>query len=311
MIAFFLSPLYALVCIYVVNRLFRFLQAVPLAVFQHKAFKITFSVIFGLVALLPVWSYLLPLNTTAKRVGQLLNNYWTGIFEYIFLVVGFTELIVQIIGLIKKNRKEFVRKTSVRIISGIVALSVITGLCTYGIIHARNVQLTEYSVKIDKKVDGLDKMKVVLIADLHMGYNVGTSHIEEMVKVVNNQNADLIVIAGDIFDNDYDALDNPEKLSSLLSSMKSTYGTYACWGNHDISETLFMGFTVDSTKEIRRDDRMEEFLKKSNIHLLCDETLLVNNQFYISGRNEHTLKSTRTFDKYRQKIPCIRDLSRT
>ena len=286
MIAFFLSPLYALVCIYVVNRLFRFLQAVPLAVFQHKAFKITFSVIFGLVALLPVWSYLLPLNTTAKRVGQLLNNYWTGIFEYIFLVVGFTELIVQIIGLIKKNRKEFVRKTSVRIISGIVALSVITGLCTYGIIHARNVQLTEYSVKIDKKVDGLDKMKVVLIADLHMGYNVGTSHIEEMVKVVNNQNADLIVIAGDIFDNDYDALDNPEKLSSLLSSMKSTYGTYACWGNHDISETLFMGFTVDSTKEIRRDDRMEEFLKKSNIHLLCDETLLVNNQFYISGRND-------------------------
>ena len=286
MLGFLLSPLYGLVCVYIVSRILRFLSAVPVRCFKGKRFKIIFSVLFGLVAMLPLWSYLLPLNTAVKHTGQLLNNYWVGILEYLFLTVTVTDLIVQITGLIKKDRKNFVKKTSVRLVAGTLALLVIAGVSTYGIVHARDIKLNEYSVKVNKKVDGLNKMKVVLIADLHMGYSIGTSHIEKMVKMVNEQKPDLVVMAGDIFDNDYDALDNPEKLCSLLASMKSTYGTYACWGNHDISETLFMGFTVDTDKEIHRDARMTDFLQKANIHLLCDENTLIDNKFYVSGRND-------------------------
>ena len=286
MIGFLLSPLYGLVCIYIVSRIFRFLSAVPIKIFSGKPFRIIFSVVFGLVALLPLWSYLLPLNTAIKHTAQLLSNYWIGIFEYLFLTVTLTDLVVQITGLIKKDRKNFVQKTSVRLTAGTLALIIVSGVSVYGMVHAQDVRLNEYSLKIDKKVNGLDKMKVVLIADLHMGYSIGTNQIEKMVKLVNAQNPDLIVIAGDIFDNDYDALDNPEKLCSLLGSMKSTYGTYACWGNHDISETLFVGFTVDTDKELHRDKRMTDFLKKANINLLCDENVLIDNRFYVSGRND-------------------------
>ncbi len=286
MIGFLLSPVYALVCVYIVNRIFRFLGAIPLKLFSGKPFRIIFSVIFALVALLPLWSYLLPLNTKIKHTGQLLNNYWIGIFEYLFLTVTLVDLVVQIIGVIRKDRKKFIMKTSVRLIAGTLAFLIVTGTSVYGMVHARKVQLTEHSVKINKTVEGIDKMKVILVADLHMGYSIGVPHIEQMVDIINQQNADLVVIAGDIFDNDYDALDNPDKLCQLLGSIKSKYGTYACWGNHDISETLFVGFTVSSDKTLHRDDRMVEFLQKANIHLLCDENVLIDNKFYLSGRND-------------------------
>ena len=55
-------------------------------------------------------------------------------------------------------------------------------------------------------------MKVVLVADLHLGYSVGNAQMSQMVRKINAQDPDLVVIAGDIFDNNYDALKNPDKI---------------------------------------------------------------------------------------------------
>ena len=85
-----------------------------------------------------------------------------------------------------------------------------------------------------------------------------------MTEKINEQNPDLVCIAGDIFDNEYDALDDPGRICELLSSIRSTYGTYACWGNHDISEKLLGGFSL-GTAEDSRDPRMEELLTRAAV----------------------------------------------
>ena len=41
---------------------------------------------------------------------------------------------------------------------------------------------------------------------MHMGYSVGEKQIEKMVEAINRQNPDLVCLAGDIFDNDYAAV---------------------------------------------------------------------------------------------------------
>ena len=51
-----------------------------------------------------------------------------------------------------------------------------------------------------------------MIADLELGYTVGVRQVELMVDMLNELQPDLVCIAGDIFDNDYDALDDPERL---------------------------------------------------------------------------------------------------
>ena len=122
------------------------------------------------------------------------------------------------------------------------------------------------------------------MADLHLGYSIGSWNMKKMVQKINAQEPDLVVIAGDIFDNEYEALDDPDRLVKILSSIKSTYGVYACYGNHDIQEKILAGFTFPKKGKKMSDPRMDEFLKKANITLLRDEGVLVDDAFYLYGR---------------------------
>ena len=120
----------------------------------------------------------------------------------------------------------------------------------------------------------------------------GVLHARELVRKINKQKPDLVCIAGDIFDNEYDAIRNPEKLEKTLRGIKSTYGVYACWGNHDLNEEILAGFTFkhkDGDLSDIKDPRMKKFLEDSNIHILEDESVLINDQFYVIGRKDASL----------------------
>ena len=149
------------------------------------------------------------------------------------------------------------------------------GFTIYGTIHARNMTTKEYDVSIEKHVDGLDGLNVVLVADLHLGYSIGCKDMEKMVKRINALNPDVVIYAGDIFDNDYDALDDPDRLSQIISGVNAKYGSYAVFGNHDVTETLVGGFSVSSAYRAFRDDRMEPFLESAGINVLLDDVIQI------------------------------------
>ena len=107
-----------------------------------------------------------------------------------------------------------------------------------------------------------------------------------MVEKINAQDPDIVCIAGDIFDNDYDAISDPEGVCNALKSIKSRYGVYACWGNHDLDEPILAGFTFGGKKKDQADPRMEQLLRDANIHLLTDEAELIDDKFYVVGRND-------------------------
>lgn len=108
-----------------------------------------------------------------------------------------------------------------------------------------------------------------------------------MVDIINKQNPDIVCIAGDIFDNDYRAVRNPDKIAEILKGIKAKYGVYGCWGNHDVTEILLGGFSVHSAENNERDTRFEELMKKANVKMLEDEAVLVDNKFYIVGRLDY------------------------
>ena len=175
-----------------------------------------------------------------------------------------------------KNTRIVVSKKTFVTVGGICILFIIL-ISTYGILHAKHIYNTDYDIYIDKTCGTEKSMKVVIVADLHLGYSIGTRDMEKMVKKINKLNADLVCIAGDIFDNDYDALDNPEKLEETLKGIKSKYGVYACYGNHDIEEKILAGFTF-KTKDKKEIDLIWWVLK--NQILNYDDIECVNNEFY-------------------------------
>ena len=85
----------------------------------------------------------------------------------------------------------------------------------------------------------------------------------------------------------YDSMDKPKEIEKQLKSIKSKYGTYAVFGNHDVKEKLFAGFSISSGKKAFRDNRMNTMLKDAGIKILDDEVEQIED-FYIIGRKDYS-----------------------
>ena len=189
----------------------------------------------------------------------------------------------------KKVKKDYVRSDKTFVTAGTICIIIIATVSIWGAVNARIIRTTNYTIDIDKKVEKMDDLRIALVADLHLGYNLGTPQVKRMVEKINEQEPDLVVIAGDIYDNEYEALDNPKAIKQELRKIESKYGVYAIYGNHDIEEKVLAGFTFSKKGEKKQSDvRMDELLKDANITLLRDEGVWINDSFYLYGRPDYS-----------------------
>lgn len=281
MIFLFLLPFYLGVSSYMMFRFFYWMKHCNHR-FNWLRFKVPFAVVYLFMALSPVIAFLLPKSAVAIVIRRI-STYWIGIMLYSLLYVVLFDLLRLIAKHTKlKNTLLFSRGSVISIGSVVVACAVAT--CLYGIFNARNIKVNEYSVTVNKSCGSDKHLKAVLVADLHMGYAIGLDHITNMVEKINEQDADIVIIAGDIFDNSYDGMDDPEGIKAQLKSIKSKYGVYAVYGNHDIDEKILMGFTFDWGGKQLNSEKMTNFIKECDIKLINDESVLINDEFYLVGR---------------------------
>ena len=283
MIFLFLLPFYLGVSSYMMFRFFYWMKHCNHR-FNWLRFKVPFAVVYLFMALSPVIAFLLPKSAVAIVIRRI-STYWIGIMLYSLLYVVLFDLLRLIAKhTTLKNTLLFSRGSVISIGSVVVACAVAT--CLYGIFNARNIKVNEYSVTVNKSCGSDKHLKAVLVADLHMGYAIGVDHITNMVEKINQQDADIVIIAGDIFDNSYDGMDDPEGIKAQLRSIKSKYGVYAVYGNHDIDEKILMGFTFDWGGKQLHNEKMTNFMKECNIKLINDESVLINDEFYLVGRRD-------------------------
>lgn len=277
MLAVYLSPIYIIVHAYLLLRIYRWLCAYSL-LFRKIWLRVIISLAYVFPATSILAAFFLP-KGPVRRIMKLVSNYWLGILLYLILTILIVDAICFLHFLIRKRR--FKCRTAV--VGGICA-AVVLVLSVWGVYNARTIHVTPYDITVNKDGGRLECLNVVLAADLHLGYNIGTAHMMRMVDKINEQNADLVVIAGDIFDNEYEALDDPAELIAILQKIQSKYGVYACYGNHDVEEKILAGFTFGGNNKKESSIQMDEFLEKAGIHLLQDEAVLIDDSFYLYGR---------------------------
>ena len=312
MVAIYLAPVYLLVCVYILLRGLHWIQVLH-AVFQN----VWVCRGIGLIYLFVVFSILIAFMAPAsgfRRFMKLLSNYWLGVLMYTIMTVGIADVLRLLLKYPLKNLN-FPGRTLLfgnvgTAVVGIICAVIITTVSIYGVINAGNIHTTKYDISIDKKAGKLDSLNVVLIADLHLGYNIGCRQMEQMVEKINAQDPDLVVVAGDIFDNEYEALEDPDRLAEILRGIQSKYGVYACYGNHDIQEKILAGFTFGGKEKKESSVKMDEFLEKAGITLLRDEYVLIDDSFYLYGRPDYE-RPGRGIDerKSAQEITADMDLS--
>ena len=288
MIAIFIAPFYIALNIYLFWRIKGWVQAYFPKLKGKKGWIVPI-VLYAFLASALVIAFFLP-QGRFKRGMKLVGNYWLGVLLYMIFFIVIAELGRFLLLHVFRVSKDKICVPRIRRIVGCVCATLIMCISFWGVVNARLVRVTPYDVTINKEArdengQKMDSMKIVLVADLHLGYNIGCSQMKQMVMKVNQQSPDLIVIAGDIFDNEYDALDDPDQLVKIFRQLKSQYGVYAVYGNHDIDEKILAGFTFGrGQKKKVSDPRMDEFVKRAGMKLLRDESVCIDQSFYLYGR---------------------------
>ena len=179
MAALFLAPLYILINFYVVQWMIRWMGTCH-RLFQTMAFRVSFVGIYILLATALLTGFLIKKPAWLHRILKHIGNYFLGTFIYILLVIA----VVDVGRLILKYsfHAPFIGQRSTFVLTGLICTILIISLSVYGILHVSKIKTTPYEVQITKAVDGMDSLKVVLLADTHFGYSIGNAQAKRIVK---------------------------------------------------------------------------------------------------------------------------------
>ena len=250
-----------------------------------RGWKIAATAVYVTLALSPLVAFMLPVSAFQRTVKGV-YNLWLGALY----VAGLLFFIVEILGFLFRlisRRSEKLRRQRRRLFKrlGVAAVCLFPVIFGLGLHQAAAVRLTAYQVQSEEQA--LKGLRIALISDLHLGANVGLEQTQKVVDLVKAAHPDLVVIAGDIIDNDYGDITSPEKIAEVLRQLDGRYGVYACLGNHDVTQRLLGGFTVSDVTTPHADQRLYAFLESAGITLLSDEVRLVDDRFYLAGRKDY------------------------
>ena len=237
-------------------------------------------VVFWLWAVSPVWAFLArkgPLRRGLHRACGI----WLAFMLYGFLLVGaFTLCREAVVRCAWYTALPDSLRARVLAAAGSLALAAALLLCLWGRWRAEKLRIRRRAIHIEKPCE-TPRLRVALVADLHLGSNLGLAGLRRLCAAIRAEKPDLVCIAGDLFDNCFDDIEEPAEAARLLAQLRPRWGVWACWGNHDLPEELLAGFSVGRPKQ---DGRFEAFLDKARIRMLCEETARLGCGVQLAGR---------------------------
>jgi len=256
----FMAAFYGGANFYIGRRIFQWLKFLfP----QLNGMMYTITFLFFVLSL--ILGYL-PLPSPLKGIMSWIGSHWMGIFVYLLMFFLVVDILVLLGGLVRIIPTPMPQ--TIRFCASLIAIVLTVGFVSYGIYNARQVRTVTYSVHTKETTLPVN-MNIVLISDLHLGAINSEQRLKSVVQNINSIKPDIVCIVGDVFNDDYNAIRNPDGVIKLMKSIESTYGVYGCLGNHDGGNTF---------------DQMLGLLEQSNVKLLNDEHVVIDEQLILVGR---------------------------
>lgn len=124
----------------------------------------------------------------------------------------------------KKWKREFKRYSA-----GAFALGITLVYLGTGWYLAHQVWRTVYTLETEKAAGNL---RIVQIADSHVGTTFDGEGFKKHIEKMQEEEPDVVVVTGDYVDDDT-SKEDMETACQALGSIKTTYGVYFAFGNHD------------------------------------------------------------------------------
>lgn len=196
-----------------------------------------------------------------------------------FFYVDIARLINLIFHFAPPTGMQTFRMWALLVTLGVTVIAMIAG--NYKFNHPSVVKL---DLQAEKPLQNRS-VKIVAVSDIHLGVSIDKDNLKKYVKMINDQHPDIVLMAGDVADNATQPL-IIQNMAEELKQIKAPLGVYAISGNHE-----YYGENPYSTSE---------YLKTAGIITLRDSVALIDNSFYLVGRD----------DKTNQKRKALNDIMR-
>lgn len=129
---------------------------------------------------------------------------------------------------------------------------------------------------------GDNKVKVVQISDIHIKEDYTYENLSKVIDKVNEQNPDIVVFTGDLYD-DYSVYKDDENVIKELTRIKANKGKIAVWGNRDYgggAQNYYENIMNQAGFEVLKNDKKTYKINNSLIRFYgLDDTMLGKPEF--------------------------------
>lgn len=134
-----------------------------------------------------------------------------------------------------------------------ITLAATVCILLYGFCEAWNVREVRLVLATPKLPEGVERLRIVQISDIHLGGLYAQAHLARVMALVRALDPDLFVVTGDLVDG---AMAHRNGEASLLAAHGARSGAFVVPGNHD----FYAGF-----------DQAVAFMERSGLTLLRDQ----------------------------------------
>jgi uncharacterized protein len=213
-----------------------------------------------------------------NRVSSLfvwIGSFWLAWFVYLLLFVLLIDIlrlinfIIPFFPAIFFNDPEETKYYLFYIVSAVSFIIVIGGY-----LNARTPRIKELNITINKQAGSFKNITMAIASDIHLGTIICRSRLEKIVDKINSVNADIVLLPGDVVDEDIGPVIK-QNLGETLRKIKSKYGVYGITGNHE-----YIGGVEPACK----------YLVEHGIVELRDSYVKIADSFYLIGREDRAIK---------------------
>lgn len=143
-----------------------------------------------------------------------------------------------------------------------LALAIFLGLFAYALYSAYVPVVRKVTITIDKVLPKI--LRVAVASDLHLGKLFGSGAIDRLQHLLMQNNADILLMPGDIMDDNTDAfVDHKMAINLKMLCDSLPFGVYATLGNHDL---------------YGHEQPISEALKNAGVKLLNDDVVSIEHK---------------------------------
>ncbi len=262
--------IYALVNFYIFIRGW---QAVP----AHTIYRPIYLILFLLVSLSFIGGRILERYWPDGVINALVwvGSCWLGAMLYFFLIVFLLDL-VRLSNAIGHWYPAFITNDypKAKQITGLIAVGIVFVVLVAARINAMHPRLHTLELTVPKVVDGPKTLNIAVASDIHLGAIIGRERLENIIRLINSVNPDVVILAGDMVDEDIGQLIR-ENQGEMLREIKAPLGVYGITGNHE----YFAGV-----------EKACEYLTAHGITMLRDSVARLNGSVYLVGREDRSAR---------------------